>query len=48
VKVVGAANSQLVATIDGNGAVALQVDANGDGTFEANSSSTIAELKTLL
>lgn len=48
VKVVGAANSQLVATIDGNGAVALQVDANGDGTFEATSSSTIAELKTLL
>jgi hypothetical protein len=48
VKVVGAANSQLVATIGSNGAVALQVDANGDGTFEATSSSSIAELRTLL
>jgi len=48
VKVVGAANSQLVATIDSNGGVALQVDANGDGAFEATSSATIAELKTLL
>lgn len=48
VKVVGAANSQLVTTIGSNGAVTLQVDANGDGTFEATSSSTIAELKTLL
>jgi hypothetical protein len=48
VKVVGAANSQYLATIGSNGAVALQVDANGDGAFEANSSSSIAELKTLL
>lgn len=48
VKVVGAGNSQLVVTIGSNGAVALQIDANGDGTLEASSSSTIAELKTLL
>lgn len=48
VKVVGAANSQLLVTIGSNGAVTLQVDANGDGTFEKTVTSTVSELKTLL
>ncbi|MEJ6021597.1 hypothetical protein [Ramlibacter sp. PS4R-6] len=47
VKVVGANNSQLVATIAANGTVAIQVDANGDGTFETTVTSTTAELSGL-
>lgn len=48
VKVTGAAGSQLLVTAGSNNAVTLQVDANGDGTFEKSVSSTFAELKALL
>jgi hypothetical protein len=47
VKVVGANNSQLLATIGANGTVTLQVDANGDNTFETTVTTTTAELSGL-
>jgi len=47
VKVVGANNSQLVMTVTGNNTVSIQIDANGDGTFESTVSSTVAELGAL-
>ena len=48
IKVVGANNSQLVATISANGAVAIQVDANGDNTFETTVTTTTSELSGLV
>ena len=47
VKVVGANNSQLVITVTGNNSVSIQIDANGDGTFEKTVSSTVSELEAL-
>jgi hypothetical protein len=47
VKVVGASNSQLVATFNADGSVTIQVDANGDNTFEKTVTSTGAELSGL-
>jgi hypothetical protein len=47
VKVVGAANSQLLATVGSGSTVTIQVDANGDGTFEKTLTSTQSELKSL-
>jgi hypothetical protein len=47
VKVVGANNSQLVMTVTGNNTLSIQIDANGDGTFETTVSSTAAELRVL-
>lgn len=46
-KVVGANNSQLVATFNVDGTVNIQVDANGDGSFERTVASTAAELAGL-
>jgi hypothetical protein len=46
-KVVGASNSQLQATFNADGTVTIQVDANGDGTFEKTVTSTSAELSGL-
>jgi hypothetical protein len=48
VKVVGAAGSQLLMTVAANGTVTIQIDANGDGTFESTTTSTASELATLL
>lgn len=45
IKVVGAAGSQLQATMTGSSVVSIQVDANGDGTFEKTITSSIAELQ---
>ncbi|NPC58824.1 hypothetical protein [Caenimonas soli] len=47
VKVVGANSSQLVMTVTGSNAVTIQVDANGDGTFEKTVFSTATELRSL-
>jgi hypothetical protein len=48
VKVVGAGGSQLVMTVGSNNTVTIQIDANGDGTFEKTVSSTVSELESLL
>lgn len=48
VKIAGAANSQIVATVGAGSVVTLQVDANGDGVFESTISTTFAELASFL
>jgi hypothetical protein len=48
IKVVGAANSQLQLTFTGGGNATIQLDANGDGTFEKSIDTTMAELNGLL
>jgi len=48
IKVVGAAGSQLLVNLGAGNAVLIQVDANGDGTYEKNISSTRPELNILL
>jgi hypothetical protein len=48
IKVVGANNSQLLATINADGSVTIQLDANGDGVYEKTISSTTAELAGLV
>jgi hypothetical protein len=48
IKVVGASNSQLLLTINGDGTATIQVDANGDGTFETTITTNTAELAGLL
>jgi hypothetical protein len=48
IKVVGANNSQVLITINADGSVTVQVDANGDGTYEKTLTSTTAELAGLL
>ena len=48
IKVVGANNSQLLLTINGDGSVTIQVDANGDGTYEKVVTSTVGELAGLI
>jgi hypothetical protein len=47
VKVVGAGNSALLVTFSATGAT-VQVDANGDGTYESSTTATAAQLKALL
>jgi hypothetical protein len=46
-KIVGA-NSSLLVTVTGSNTFSIQVDADGDGTYEASSSATLSELKALL
>ena len=48
IKVVGANGSQLLMTVNSTTSVTIQVDANGDGTFESTVTSTQAELRNLL
>jgi hypothetical protein len=48
VKVVGANNSQLLLTVNPDTSVTIQVDANGDGTYEKTVTSTTAELAGLV
>jgi hypothetical protein len=48
IKVVGANGSQLVMTVNSSTSVTIQIDQNGDGTFEKTVSSTQTELKSLL
>lgn len=48
VRVTGADNSQLLLTINGNGTATIQLDANGDGTFERTIPTDVAELGGLL
>jgi hypothetical protein len=48
IKVVGAGGSQLTLTFTGAGNATIQIDANGDGTFEKSISTTLTELKGLL
>lgn len=48
VKVVGANNASLLITIAGGGGVTIQIDANGDGTYEKTVNSTVAELAGLV
>lgn len=48
IKVVGAGGSQLVMTVGSNNTVTIQIDANGDGTFDKTVSSTMSELEALL
>ena len=48
IKVVGANNSQVLITINADGSVTIQIDANGDGTFEKTITSTTAELAGLI
>jgi hypothetical protein len=48
VKVVGANNAALLVTIAAGGAVTIQIDANGDGTYEKTITSTVAELAGLV
>lgn len=47
-RIVGASNSTLVLTVTGTNTVQLQVDANGDGTFESTSTAPLAQLRALL
>lgn len=47
VKVVGAANSAVLVTFSASGAT-IQVDANGDGTYESSSTATVAQLRAML
>jgi hypothetical protein len=44
IKVVGANGSQLTLTFTGGGNATIQIDANGDGTFEKSISTTLTEL----
>lgn len=46
-KVVGASNSQMLMTFSATGVV-IDVDANGDGTYEKTLTSTVSELTSLL
>ena len=48
VKVVGASGSALLITVGANSTVTIQVDANGDGTYEKTLTSTSSELNGLL
>lgn len=48
IKAVGTSNSAVLVTLGANGAVTLQVDANGDGTFETTIATTLTELNTFL
>lgn len=48
IKVVGANNSAMLLTIHADGTVSIQLDANGDGTYEKTISSTVAELAGLI
>lgn len=48
IKVMGAANSQLLLTINSDGTATIQIDANGDGTFEKTITTNTAELAGLL
>lgn len=48
IKIMGAANSQILATVGANNVVTLQVDAKGDGTFQSTIATTMAELNTFL
>jgi hypothetical protein len=48
IKVVGANNSQLLITINADGTVTIQLDANGDGSYEKTITSTVAELAGLI
>jgi hypothetical protein len=47
VKVVGANGSQLTVTFTGGGNATIQLDANGDGTFEKSITTTLTELNGL-
>jgi hypothetical protein len=47
-KAVGTSNSAVLVTVAPDGAVTVQLDANGDGTYETSLPSTITELNTLL
>jgi hypothetical protein len=48
VKVVGANSSQLLLTLGAGGTATIQIDANGDGTFETTVTTNTAELAGLL
>jgi hypothetical protein len=48
IKVVGANNSQVLVTINGDSSVTIQLDANGDGVYEKTITSTTAELAGLV
>lgn len=48
VKVVGANGSQLVMTVNSSTSVTIQIDENGDGTFEKTVASSQTELRNLL
>ena len=48
VKVVGANGSQLVMTVTSSTTVTIQIDENGDGSFEKTVTSTQTELRNLL
>jgi hypothetical protein len=48
IKVVGANGSQLLVTFTGGGNATIQVDANGDNTFEITITTTVTELSGLL
>lgn len=47
IKVVGANNAGLLFTINGDGTVTIQLDANGDGVYEKTITSTTTELASL-
>jgi hypothetical protein len=47
IKVVGANNAGLLVTINGDGTVTIQLDANGDGVYEKSITSTTTELASL-
>ena len=47
ISVVGASNSRLTLTVNADGSTTIQVDANGDGVFEATQTATAAELRAL-
>jgi len=48
IRVVGAGNSVLVLTINSDGTVTLEIDADGNGSFEKTISTTVSELRALL
>lgn len=48
VKVVGANNAQLLVTVGASSTVTIQLDANGDGSYEASIGSSVGELTGLL
>lgn len=48
VKVVGANNSQLLATVSANNSLTVQIDANGDGVYEKTLTRTVSELRAAL
>jgi hypothetical protein len=47
IQVVGAANSQLMMSFTGAGNATIALDANGDGTVELTTPTTVAELDSL-